>query len=63
MHTEDFVDVLRNQGFGKISYQPEPTEPFNTMLVCHKVEKSIHYADLVLEKFKATKIKEEKCRK
>lgn len=47
MHTEDFVEVLRDCGFYVVNYYPEPIEHFNTVILCKKVARPPSYEDLI----------------
>lgn len=47
MDSTEFVELLKTVGFKNIEYQPEPNEPWNTILRCQKGEIPIDYEELI----------------
>ncbi len=47
MHTPEFIEKLRQQGFDNIEVSQEPQEDYNTVVRCRKGEKMMTYEDVV----------------
>lgn len=47
MHTPDFIEMLRDCGFGSITTNPEPQESYNTVVHAVKGPRPANYEDLV----------------
>lgn len=49
MDTKSFIELVQEMGFKDITYRPDATEPFNTILECTKGVPLPTYADIIKE--------------
>ncbi len=49
MHSEWFRQLLSDLGFIEIITRPEPTETYNTFLICRKGKPKYNYEDVLKE--------------